>query len=211
MRAAAPSFTVPAKPSKLKIAADYWLMGAVHILEGVDHLLFVLGLMLIVNGFGPLLKAVTAFTVAHSITLALATLDLIQMPAAPTEAIISLSIVFLAAEILHKQDGRVGLTENYPWVIAFGFGLFHGLGFSGALAEIGVPQHEVPLALFAFNVGVETGQVAFIVVVIALLAVLRRLPVSVPPTAHRIAPYAIGGAAAFWTIERVLAFIPKAV
>ena len=131
-------------------------MGTFHSLEGVDHLLFVLALMLIINGYKPLIKAVTAFTVAHSITLTLATLGLVHLPAAPTEAIIALSIVFLATEIVHKHNGQKGLTERRPWLIAFGFGLFHGLGFAGALSEIGVPQHEVPLALLMFNIGVES-------------------------------------------------------
>jgi hypothetical protein len=210
LRPSSPAFTIPLEASKLEIAADYWRMGTVHILEGVDHLLFVLALLLIVNGLGPLLKAVTAFTVAHSITLALATLGLVHVPPAPTEAIIALSIVFLATEIVHKKSGRVGLTERYPWVIAFAFGLFHGLGFAGALSEIGVPQNEVPLALFAFNVGVETGQLLFIAVVEALLAVLRRLPWSAPEGAWRLLPYSIGGLAAYWTIERVLSFLPVA-
>jgi len=210
LRPAAPEFTIPAKASKLQVAADYWRMGTIHILEGADHLLFVLALMLIVSGFGALLKAVTAFTVAHSITLALATLGLVHMPAAPTEAIIALSIVFLATEIVHKRNGQVGLTERRPWVVAFGFGLFHGLGFAGALSEIGVPQHEVPLALLTFNLGVETGQLLFVAVVTALIASLKRLPVTAPPGAWRLVPYSIGGIAAFWTIDRVISFIPVA-
>jgi hypothetical protein len=151
LRPSSPEFSIPLEASKLEIAGDYWSMGTIHILEGIDHLLFVLALLLIVSGIKPLLLAVTAFTVAHSITLVLATLGLVHMPAAPTEAIIALSIVFLATEIVHKRNGQAGLTERYPWLIAFGFGLFHGLGFAGALSEIGVPQHEVPLALFMFN------------------------------------------------------------
>jgi len=183
-------------------------MGTIHILEGVDHLLFVLALLLIVSGLGPLFKAVTAFTVAHSITLALATLGVIHVPPAPTEAIIALSILFLAAEIVHKHDGRMGLTERWPWLIAFLFGLFHGLGFAGALSEIGVPQAEVPLALLMFNVGVEVGQLLFIVVVVSVMALFRRLALTAPVGAWRVAPYAIGSLAAFWTIQRVMSFIP---
>ena len=186
-------------------------MGTIHILEGVDHLLFVLALLLIVTGFGQLLKAVTAFTVAHSITLALATLGVVHVPAAPTEAIIALSILFLATEIVHKHNGQFSLTENYPWVIAFIFGLFHGLGFAGALSEIGVPQHEVPLALFMFNVGVEAGQLLFIAVVLSLIALLKRLPLTAPQGVWRLLPYSIGSVAAFWTIERVMSFLPVAV
>jgi len=207
LRPGSPEFTIPKQASKWEVAGSYWRMGTIHILEGVDHLLFVLALLLIVSGFGPLLKAVTAFTVAHSITLALATLGVVHVPSAPTEAIISLSIVFLASETMHKQQGAIGLTERYPWMIAFVFGLFHGLGFAGALSEIGVPQHEVPLALFMFNVGVETGQLAFIAVVVGVMAILRRLPVHAPQNARRVLPYAIGSVAAFWTIDRVASFV----
>jgi len=211
LRPASPEFTIPLETSKLQVAGDYWRMGTIHILEGADHLLFVLALLLIVSGLGPLVKAVTAFTVAHSITLALATLGVVHVPAAPTEAIIALSILFLATEIVHKHNGQFSLTETYPWVIAFIFGLFHGLGFAGALSEIGVPQHEVPLALFMFNVGVETGQLLFIAVVLSLIAMLKRLPVTAPQGVWRLLPYSIGSVAAFWTIERVVSFLPVAV
>ncbi len=211
LRPSSPEYTIPLEASKLQVAGDYWRMGTIHILEGVDHLLFVLALMLIVTGFGQLLKAVTAFTVAHSITLVLATLGVVHVPAAPTEAIIALSILFLATEIVHKHNGQFSLTEKYPWVIAFVFGLFHGLGFAGALSEIGVPQNEVPLALLMFNVGVETGQLIFIAVVLSLIALLKRLPFTAPQGAWRIAPYAIGSVAAFWTIERVVSFLPIGV
>jgi hydrogenase/urease accessory protein HupE len=208
LRPASPEFTIPLEASKLDIAADYWLMGTVHILEGADHLLFVLALLLIVSGLGALVKAVTAFTVAHSITLALATLGIVHVPAAPTEAIIALSILFLATEIIHKHNGQISLTERQPWVIAFAFGLFHGLGFAGALSEIGVPQHEVPLALLMFNVGVETGQLLFIAAVLSLFALLKRLPLTAPQGAWRVLPYSIGGLAAYWTIDRVMSFMP---
>ena len=211
LRPASPQFTIPLEASKLKVAGDYWRMGTVHILEGVDHLLFVLALMLIVTGFKPLLKAVTAFTFAHSITLALATLGVVHVPSAPTEAIIALSILFLAIEIIHSRQGKISLTEQYPWVVAFAFGLFHGLGFAGALSEIGLPQQEIPLALLMFNVGVETGQLLFIAVVLALFAVLKRLPVTPPQGAWRVLPYSIGSIAAYWTIDRVMSFLPIGV
>jgi len=208
LRPASPEFTIPLRASKLKVAGDYWSMGTIHILEGIDHLLFVLALLLIVPGLGALVKAVTAFTVAHSITLALATLGVVHVPSASTEAIIALSILFLAAEIVHQRNGVIGITERYPWVIAFVFGLFHGLGFAGALSEIGVPQHQVPLALFMFNVGVETGQLLFIAVVLSLIALLTRLPLTAPQGAWRLLPYSIGGVAAYWTIDRVVSFLP---
>ena len=211
LRPSSPEFLIPLEPSKLKVAGDYWRMGTVHILEGVDHLLFVLALMLIVTGFKPLLKAVTAFTVAHSITLALATLGVVHIPSAPTEALIALSILFLAVEIIHSRQGKISLTEQYPWVVAFAFGLFHGLGFAGALSEIGLPQQEIPLALLMFNVGVETGQLMFIAAVLALFAVLKRLPVTLPQGAWRVLPYSIGSIAAYWTIDRVMSFMPLGV
>jgi hypothetical protein len=211
LRPASPEFTIPLQASKLKVAGDYWLMGTIHILEGADHLLFVLALMLIVSGFKPLVKAVTAFTVAHSITLALATLDVIQVAPAPTEAIIALSILFLAVEIMHSRQGKFSLTEQHPWVVAFIFGLFHGLGFAGALSEIGLPQQEIPLALLMFNIGVETGQLIFIAVVLSLFALLRRLPVTLPQGAWRLLPYSIGSIAAFWVIQRVMSFMPFSV
>lgn len=210
LRPSSPEYIIPLEASKLQVAGDYWRMGTIHILEGADHLLFVLALLLIVVSFKQLLTAVTAFTVAHSITLVLATLGVVHVPAAPTEAIIALSILFLATEIVHKHNGQFSLTEKYPWVVAFAFGLFHGLGFAGALSEIGVPQNEVPLALFMFNVGVETGQLIFIAVVLSLIALLKRLPFTAPKGAWRVAPYAIGSVAAFWTIERVMSFLPIA-
>ncbi len=208
LRAGNASYTIPERATKMQVAGDYWRMGAIHILEGADHLLFVFALLLIVTGLMPLFKAVTAFTVAHSITLALATLGLVHMPPAPTEAIIALSIVFLAGEIAHKHQGKMGVTERWPWLIAFIFGLFHGLGFAGALSEIGLPQHEVPLALFMFNVGVEAGQLLFIAVVLSLLTLLNRLPLTMPQASWRLVPYSIGGVAAFWTIDRVMSFTP---
>ena len=209
LKPSASTYTIPLKASKLDVALEYWEMGTIHILEGVDHLLFVFALLLIVVGFKPLIKAITAFTVAHSITLVLTTLGVLSLPSAPTEAIISLSIMFLAAEIIHKYRGQISLTERYPWVVAFIFGLFHGLGFAGALAEIGIPEHEVPLSLLMFNVGVETGQLLFIMAVLAIITLLRHLPLKIPQRASLIMPYAIGTIAAFWTIERVISFMPE--
>ena len=178
-------------------------LGVFHILEGVDHLLFLFALFVIVVGFGRLIKTVTAFTVAHSITLALAALGIVNVPQVATEAVIALSILFLAAEIVRTRSGRTGLTARYPWAIAFAFGLIHGLGFAGALTQIGLPEHEVPLALLMFNVGVEAGQIAFLVAVAALLAGLYRLPLPTFRGSWRFIPYGVGSVAAFWTIERV--------
>jgi hypothetical protein len=198
------SFTIPEQATRTELAISYWQMGTIHILEGVDHLLFLLTLLLIVNGIWPLLKTVTAFTLAHSITLALATLDIVHIPPAPTEAVISLSIVLLAVEVVHKNQGQLTMSERMPWLVAFTFGLVHGLGFAGALAEIGVPHNDVPLALLMFNVGVETGQVMFVIAVSLLLAGLHRIHNHSALTLARATPYAIGGIAAFWTIERTV-------
>ena len=201
------SFTIPEQATRAELALSFWQMGTIHILEGYDHLLFLLALLLIVAGFWPLLKTVTAFTVAHSITLALATLGLVHIPPTPTEAVISLSIVLLAVEVVHKNQGQLTTSERFPWMVAFAFGLVHGLGFAGALSEIGVPQNEVPLALLMFNLGVETGQVMFVVAVSLLLAGMRSLHNHTARLVMRAAPYAIGGVAAFWTIERINGFM----
>ena len=207
LRSNNPSFTIPDEVTNSELAGSYWSMGTIHILEGYDHLLFLLTLLMIVAGIWPLLKTVTAFTLAHSLTLALATLDVIHIPQVPTEAVISLSIMFLAVEVVRKNQGQLTLSERYPWLIAFTFGLVHGLGFAGALYEIGVPQNAVPLALLTFNLGVETGQVLFVVVVSMLLAGIHRLHSHTALNLERAAPYAIGGIATFWTIDRVSSFI----
>ena len=207
LRPSSTSFEIPARESKVEIAGSYWRLGVFHILEGVDHLLFLFALFVIVAGFGRLIKTVTAFTVAHSITLALAALGIVHVPPAPTEAVIALSILFLAAEIIRQRSGQTGLTERYPWSIAFIFGLIHGLGFAGALSQIGLPEHEVPLALLMFNVGVETGQVLFLVAVAVLIAGLLRLPLPKFQGSWRLIPYGVGSVAAFWTIERVSAIL----
>jgi len=207
LRPASPSYIVPDRATKWMVAGSYWKIGTIHILEGYDHLLFVLALLLIVPNLWLLFKTITAFTVAHSFSLALATLGVLNMPGAPTEAVISLSILFLAVEIVHSRGGRVTLTERFPWVVALAFGLFHGLGFAGALAEVGLPQSDIPIALFMFNVGVETGQLLFVGVVLLLTTVHSRLPISWPQGSWRLVPYAIGTTAAFWTLQRVDSFM----
>ncbi len=206
LRPNAPSFVVPAAPSAFDVARAYLALGVEHILGGIDHLLFVLALLLLGKGFSLLLKTITAFTVAHSITLALASLGFVQVPGAPVEAVIALSILFLASEIAHSRMGRPGWTERYPWVVAFTFGLLHGFGFAGALAEVGLPQNDIPLALFLFNVGVEVGQVLFVGAVLAVVGVLRRVKIEWPAWAWRVPAYGIGTLAAFWCIQRIVAF-----
>jgi hypothetical protein len=207
LRSGNESFTIPEQATRTELAVSYWQIGTIHILEGFDHLLFLLTLLLIVTGLWPLLKTVTAFTVAHSLTLALATLGIVHIPPAPTEAVISLSIVLLAVEAVRKTTGEATLSERFPWLVAFTFGLVHGLGFAGALSEIGVPQNEVPLALLMFNVGVETGQVMFVVAVSLLLAGVHKLHTHTGHLVARTTPYAIGGVAAFWTLQRIGAFL----
>ena len=204
LRPASAAYVVPERATKWRVAGSYWKIGTIHILEGFDHLLFLLTLLLIVNGVWPLLKTVTAFTLAHSLTLALATLGVVTIPSAPTEAVISLSIVLLAVEVLRKNRGELTMAERFPWLVAFVFGLVHGLGFAGALSEIGVPENEVPLALLMFNVGVETGQILFVLAVSVLLAAMHRIHNHTALTLTRATPYVIGGLAAFWTIERTV-------
>ena len=207
LRPATPSYVVPERTTKWTVATSYWKIGTIHILEGYDHLLFVLALLLIIPNLWMLFKTITAFTLAHSVSLALATLGVVNMPGAPTEAVISLSILFLAVEIVHSRQGQVTFTEQYPWVVALAFGLVHGLGFAGALAEVGLPQREIPLALLMFNVGVETGQILFVCAVLAVIAVVKRIPVSWPAEGWRLMPYAIGCTAAFWTVQRISSFV----
>ncbi len=204
LRPKSPSFEVPEKESYGGVAWSYLQMGAVHILSGVDHLLFVLALMLIVPNYWALFKTITAFTVAHSLNLGLATLGFLQVPSGPTEAVIALSILFLAVEVVHKRRGKASQTERHTWLVAFTFGLVHGLGFAGALNEVGLPDHAIPLALLMFNIGVECGQILFLSAVLAIMIVLHQLPFRFPQGSWRAMPYAIGSAAAFWTINRVV-------
>ena len=169
-----PWIEIATAPGLLAVAGAYVLHGIEHILFGFDHLLFVLALILIVRGRRMLLWTITAFTIAHSITLSLATLGLVHVPGPPVEAMIALSILLLACEIVRSQRGQVSMTAQWPWVVAFSFGLLHGFGFASALTQIGLPQSDIPLALFTFNVGVELGQLIFIAVILGLLAAARR-------------------------------------
>jgi hydrogenase/urease accessory protein HupE len=206
----APSFVVDAVPRAIQVAATYLKLGVEHILRGIDHLLFVLALLILVKGTRRLVATVTAFTVAHSLTLAGATLGLVHVPGPPVEASIALSIVFVAAEILDRREGKVSLTERFPWVVAFTFGLLHGFGFAGALSEVGLPQTAIPVALLFFNIGVELGQLLFIASAFVVIALARRVRCRIgvwhPAWAWRLPPYAIGSAAMFWVIRRIAAF-----
>jgi hydrogenase/urease accessory protein HupE len=207
LTSAAPSFVVPAAPTWTQTAATYLGLGVEHILLGIDHLLFVLALLLLVRGWRQVLVTITAFTGAHSITLAAATLGWVHVPQTPVEAVIALSIVLVAAEIVHRERGVSSFAQQWPWAIAFTFGLLHGFGFAGALNEIGLPQQAIPLALLFFNIGVEFGQILFIVTVYVVWALSRRLLVGLPKPITSYGPaYIIGTLAAFWTIERIVGF-----
>jgi len=201
------TFNIPAHASNLQIAGTYTWLGITHILLGIDHLLFVFALLLIVKDRRMLLWTITAFTLAHSITLAGATLGLVYVPQQPVEAIIALSILFLAMEIIHTKHGRPGTASRWPWLVAFIFGLLHGFGFAGALSEVGLPQQAIPLALIFFNVGVEIGQLLFVMTVLLSGWVLHRLkqPVLLEKT-ETAAIYTIGSLSAFWLFERISLF-----
>jgi hydrogenase/urease accessory protein HupE len=203
---AAPSYVFEAEPGYGQVAWTYFVLGVEHILLGIDHLLFVLALLIVVTGWRKLVGTITAFTVAHSITLALAALGFVHVPGPPVEAIIALSIVLVAGEIIHGRQGNPGLTARLPWIVAFTFGLLHGFGFAGALADIGLPQSSIPLALFTFNIGVEAGQLLFVGAMLVLSWFTRRIQPSPPEWAWRTPTYVIGGLAAYWVIERVVGF-----
>jgi len=204
----APAFVVAAAARPLDLASTYVWLGIEHIWLGIDHLLFVLGLLILVQGRRRLIGTITAFTVAHSITLAAATLGVVRLSQQPVEAVIALSIVFVAGEIVHERQGRSGWTRRWPWLVAFSFGLLHGFGFAGALREVGLPEQAVPLALLCFNVGVEIGQLMFLAAALPVIGWIRRTRFASPAWAWRVPAYGIGGLAAFWTIERIAAFLP---
>ena len=185
----------------------YAMLGINHILTGYDHLMFILGLVLLVRGIPTLLKTVTAFTVAHSITLAATALGFMHVRPAQIEAMVALSIVFVAVELGNLSLGRGSITQRWPWLIAFTFGLLHGSAFAGALAEIGLPKDNIPAALLLFNVGVEIGQLLFVGVVLAVIFVLRRIKVTDIRALQPVPTYAIGICATFWFFERIHAAI----
>ena len=196
---------IPGEISSWDVVKTYTILGIEHILFGIDHLLFVLALIIITVGFKKIIKTITAFTLAHSITLSMAVLGYANLPGPPVEAVIALSIVFLALEIIKNINGEATLTSQKPWLVAFTFGLLHGFGFAGALLDIGLPQSDIPLALAFFNIGVELGQIAFVLLVLAIIHLLKRSK-EWSPTMKKVPAYAIGGLAAFWVIDRFLGF-----
>jgi len=208
------TFVVQAAPGAGEVAATYLRLGVEHILFGFDHLLFVLALVILVRDWRRVAVTVTAFTIAHSMTLAAATLGFVNVPGPPVEATIALSIMLVSVEIVNARRGEPSLTARLPWLVAFSFGLLHGFGFAGALAEVGLPQHAIPVALLFFNVGVEIGQLIFVAAILALISLLRyaasrRLePARVQRTLDRLdvtVAYGIGITGAYWLIERTSA------
>jgi len=193
----------------LLLLQGFWklFLGAEHILFGIDHLLFVLGLLLLLQGFWKLFQTITAFTVAHSITLAFAVLGIFPVPNAPIEVLIALSIVFLAREIIMGQRGESTLVHTKPWIVAFVFGLFHGFGFAGALGELGLSDGDIPLALLFFNLGVEGGQIAFICVLLAINYVFNHFLSHLFLSIQRGLAYGLGAIATYWFIERLPALL----
>lgn len=201
-----PSALIPLSQSTWSVFATYLGHGVEHILFGFDHLLFVAALMLIVRDWLKLAKAITAFTLAHSITLTCATFGWIVLPPKPVELMVALSIVMVAAEIVRMERGEVSLAITRPWIVAFAFGLLHGFGFAGALVDLGLPQSDIPLALLAFNVGVEVGQIAFVAVLLTTVAAARRI-FEIPRRTATATAYAIGIVATFWCLGRLEALI----
>ena len=201
-----PRFVIERPQSGAGTAWTYTTLGVHHILVGVDHLLYILGMLFLVHGWRRILATMSAFTATHSLTLSAAALGWVHVPQPPVEACIALSIVFVAREIVEARHGRPGLTAQWPWVVSFTFGLMHGFGFAGALAEVGLPQKAIPIALLFFNVGVEIGQILFVAGVLTLVAVVARTRLRWPVWAHAVPPYAIGTLAMFWVIQRVIAF-----
>ncbi|HUP22153.1 MAG TPA: HupE/UreJ family protein [Thermoanaerobaculia bacterium] len=209
LQPAQPSFVVAGTPATAERVLGYLRLGVEHILLGVDHLLFVLGLLLIVKRAGILIQTVTAFTIAHSITLGIATLGYASAPVEPLSAAIALSILFLGPEVVRTWRGETSFTLRHPWVVAFVFGLLHGFGFASGLTEMGLPRSEIPLALLLFNAGVELGQLLFVVLVLLFQRSFRVLEVRWPRWAQLLPGYAVGSLGAFWTLQRFAILIAR--
>ena len=205
LKPSVPAAMIPKTASRLQTAGVYLELGVEHILSGVDHLMFVLALIILTCGGWKLVKTVTAFTLSHSVTLTAATLGFVHVPQRPVEAVIALSIVFVATEIVKVRRGIKSITASAPWMVALSFGLIHGLGFAGGLGDAGLPEH-IPTALLFFSLGVESGHFLFIGVVLSLIALARRVRIPFPRWTELVPPYAIGGVAMFWVIQRLTAF-----
>jgi hypothetical protein len=197
-----PSATIPDRQPWTDVALTYFGLGVEHILLGFDHLMFVLALLMLVGDVKRLVGAITAFTIAHSLTLAGTTLGWVRLSSAPVEALIALSIIFVAAEIVRARAGETSLVTRLPWLASFAFGLLHGFGFAGALREVGIPEDSVAISLLFFNLGVEAGQLVFVCAALLGLLVWRRASLPSPAWAWRAPVYVIGATAAFWFVER---------
>jgi hydrogenase/urease accessory protein HupE len=195
------AFLVPERESALSVARAYAELGIEHLLTGLDHVLFVVGLVLLVSGWRSLLATITAFTVGHSVTLSLAVMGIVNVPSRLFELAIAFSILILGAE-LARRPPKPSWLRRRPWAMAFGFGLLHGLGFAGALTEIGLPEGDLPLALFSFNVGVEIGQLLIVAPLVAAIAIAGDRLQRIPPALARVPAYVIGSLAAYWCLER---------
>ncbi len=200
-----PLFIVPERESRWSLGLSYANLGFEHILSGLDHLLFVFGLLLLVGTTRSLLATITAFTVGHSVTLSLAMLQIAEVPSRPVEVLIAASVYVLAVELARAKPQGASLLGRRPWLMAAGFGLLHGLGFAGALREVGLPEHEIPLSLFSFNVGIEVGQIAFVVAMLIAERLFSRVIAVLPPWSKRVPLYVMGSLAAMWMIERSVA------
>jgi hydrogenase/urease accessory protein HupE len=198
-----PWVEITAVQTRLQVMGSFIVQGIRHILFGADHMLFVLGLLLIVKDRWMLLKTITAFTIAHSITLAIATLGYAEAPVLPLNTAIALSILFLGPEIVRSWRGETSFTIRHPWVVAFAFGLLHGFGFASALTSAGLPKAELPIALLSFNVGVEIGQLSFVALILLLERAFRILEVHWPRWAEALPGYTVGSLGAFWTVQRL--------
>lgn len=207
LRPATPSITLGGVTSAAERAVSYLQLGVQHILLGVDHLLFVLGLLLIVSDRWMLLKTITSFTLAHSTSLAIATLGYASAPLPPLNAVIALSILFLGPEIVRTWRGETSFTIRHPWVVAFAFGLLHGFGFASGLSAMGLPKAEIPLALLLFNVGVEIGQLFFVFLILGLERAFRTLEIRWPRVVTALPGYTVGTLGAYWTIQRTLVLL----
>jgi len=207
LRASAPTLAIPERPGRLDVFMSYGKLGVEHILSGADHLLFVLGLLLLVRGPARLVKTVTAFTVAHSITLSLAVLGVVTFPSRVIEVGIAASVFLLAVELTRTDAPRSTLLRRVPWLMAGAFGLLHGLGFAGALAEVGLPSGEIPLALFSFNVGIELGQLAFLALMSGAGWLVVRGLARRPPWITLGPAYVMGSLSALWCLERTAVLI----
>ncbi|MXO82433.1 HupE/UreJ family protein [Altererythrobacter aestiaquae] len=199
-----PSAEIAAQPDTWQVLQTYFILGVEHILAGWDHLLFVIALVLLIRNWRAVILAATAFTVSHSITLASAALGYVGLPGGPVEALIALSIVFLALEIVRPETETPSLTRRFPWIVAFVFGLLHGFGFAGALNAIGLPEGDILAALLAFNIGVEAGQLLVVAVVLGVLAFIQRCAAHALPLTIRVSAYGIGAIGAYWLVDRVI-------